>query len=81
MIAGRAIGKLEALQMVRVDVFDRDLAGVKKAEMRGVEIAFQRLQPIAFPLPAREIHLVRRTERRFDRRQRRRLTLTHIDVD
>jgi hypothetical protein len=50
--------------------------------MRGIDIAFQRLQPVALPLPAIKAGIFRRTEHRFQGRQgRRRLALAHINVD
>src|SRR6266850_5597949 len=56
------IDELEAIRMVRVDVRDLHLAGMQEAEMRGVDIAFQCLQPVASALPAREVRLIRRAE-------------------
>ena len=58
------------------------LARMQKAEMRRIDIAFQRLQPVAFPLPAREIRLVRRQQRRLESGQwGYYFALAHIDVD
>ena len=82
VVARRAIGELEPLEVIGVDVVDRQLAGVQKAEMRGVDVAFQRLQPVAFALAGQEIGLVGRAQHRLERRQRRRhLALAHIDPD
>ncbi len=82
VIARRPVGQLEAFGMIGVDVPDLDLAGVQKAEMRGVDVAFERLQPIAFALRAIDVGLVGRQHRRFERRQRRGYrALAHIDVN
>jgi hypothetical protein len=71
VVARGAIGKLEPLQMIGIDVVDRHLAGMQKAEMRGVDVAFQRLQPVSFALPGPEAGLVGRAEHRLERGQRR----------
>ena len=82
VVARGAIGELEPLHVIRIDVVDRHLAGMQKAEMRRVDVAFQRLQPVAFPLPGPEIGLVGRAQHRLQRRQwRRYLAFAHIDVD
>src|SRR5260370_17572687 len=50
--------------------------------MRGVDVAFERLQPIALALRAIDVGLVGRQYGRFERRQRRRYrALAHIDVN
>src|SRR5713226_6552081 len=67
MVLRGTIDELEAIRMVRVDVRDLDLARMQEAEMRGVDIAFQCLQPIASALPATEVRLVRRAERCLER--------------
>jgi len=82
VVARGAIGELEPLHVIRIDVVDRHLAGMQKAEMRRVDVAFQRLQPVAFPLPRPEVGLVGRAEHRLERRQRwSHVALAHIDID
>src|SRR5260370_9711298 len=50
--------------------------------MRGVDVAFERLQPLALALPAITVGLAGRQQGRFERRQRRRYrALAHIDVN
>src|ERR1700751_4532196 len=81
VIARRPVDQLEAFRMVGVNVPQLDLAGVQKAEMRGVDVAFERLQPIALALRAIDVSLVGRQYGRFERRQRWRYrALAHIDV-
>jgi len=55
---------------------------MQKAEMRGVDIALERLQPVAFALHEVDLQIGRRHQRGLDRRQwRRLLARTHIDPD
>src|SRR5215468_8128637 len=50
--------------------------------MRGVDVAFQRLQPVALPLPRPQLSLLRWAQHRFEHRQRRRyLALAHVNKD
>ena len=77
-----AVGHREAEQAVFRHDLRVDAAGMQKAEMRGVDIAFQRLQPVALALHERDRHLALRQQGRLDLRQRRRLrALAHIDPD
>ncbi len=53
---------------------------MQKAEMRGVDVAFERLQPIAVTLSQGDVAVVRLGHGRLDIRQgRRRCALSHID--
>ena len=68
--------------MVRVNVRHLDRAGVQKAEMRGIDIALQRLHPVAFALPAGHQCLFRRAQQRFERGKGwRHFALAQIDID
>ncbi len=78
----RAVEDLEALTVVWVNVRHLDRARVQKAEMRGIDIALQRLHPVAFALPAGHQGLFRRAQQRLERRKgRRHFPLPQIDVD
>ncbi len=55
---------------------------MQKAEMRGVDVAFERLQPVAFALGEGDLQFALGQQRGFDPRQRRGLgALAHIDPD
>ena len=55
---------------------------MQPTEMRGVDVAFQRLQPVALALGESDGELALRQQRRLDLRHRRRLlALAHVDPD
>ena len=55
---------------------------MQEAEMRGVDLAFQRLQPVAVALHQADVDLVRRQVEHLEAGQRRRLgALAHVDPD
>ena len=77
-----AIGDRVAEQAVLRHVGGIDRAGMQEAEMRGVDFAFQTLQPIALALREDDVDFALRQQGRFDLRQRRCfLALAHIDID
>src|SRR5205823_2428632 len=72
----------EAKQAVLGYIGGIDRAGMQEAEMRGVDFAFEALQPIALALREDDVDLTLRQQGRLDLRQRRRfLALAHIDID
>ena len=66
VIFGRAVGHRPADQIVRRHIGRVDRAGMQKAEMRGVDVAFERLQPIAFALHEDDLQLAFGQQRRLD---------------
>ena len=55
---------------------------MQKAEMGSVDVAFQRLQPVAFPLPRPEVGLVERAQHRLESGQWwRHVAFAHIDIN
>ena len=67
--------------VVRVHLRGIDAPGVQKAQMRGVDVAFERLQPIALAVGQGDVSIVRiGGDRGLDLRKRRRLgALAHVD--
>src|SRR5579864_7530247 len=56
---------------------------MQNPDMRGIEIALDRLQPIAAPLHEAQLHAALRSEEAFEMRQipRRAVAVAHIDPD
>jgi len=78
----RAVDRVVFRGRSRVDVLRLDRAVVQPGEMRGVDVALQRLHPVAFALDAEQLHIIRGQQRRLELGQRRRLLrLAHIDPD
>ena len=50
LVLGRAVGDGVARRMPFLEILGLDVAGMEEAEMRGVDIAFQALQPIGLAL-------------------------------
>ena len=67
---------------VGIDVVGLHGAGMQEAEMRGVDVAFEALQPVAVAHVAHDHALVVGNAQHLERRQRRRhFALAHIDPD
>jgi hypothetical protein len=82
MIFGGAAGNGVAQRFVFGDIIDIDMAGMQEAEMRGVDLAFERLQIVAVALNETHADLTIRNIQDFERRQRRRFgARPHIDPD
>jgi len=58
VISGRAVGDCVAKRLIFGEVFDVDVTGMQKSKMRGIDLAFERLQIIAFALNERDADLV-----------------------
>src|SRR6185437_11008661 len=82
LVFGRAVdGEIGALRGDTRGWLDE--AEMQHADMAGVEIALDRLQPIAAPLYETHLHAVRRPHQAFEMRQvlRRLVAVAHIDPD
>ena len=81
MVLGRAVDDGVAAEVV-LDHVGRHAADVQEAEMRGVDVALERLQPVAFALDEEHVALVLGQQDRLEARQRRRrLALAHVGPD
>ncbi len=82
MVIGRAVGHLVHQPVVRIHLLRPHGTDMQPTEMRGVDVAFQRLQPVALALGERDGEIAFRQQRRLDLRHRRRLgALAHVDPD
>ena len=83
VILGRAVGERVAPEMAGLSILGLDPAHVQEAEMRGIDVAFERLQIIAFALHHEQIALaVVGDHDQFEHRQRRRLLArAHVGPD
>jgi len=57
MVLRGAVGDRPADQIVGRNIGGSDRAGMQKAEMRGVDVAFERLQPVALALREDDLHI------------------------
>ena len=80
MIFRRAVDDGVAHRIVLGEIVRIDMAGVQEAEMRGVDLALERLQVIAVALDEGHLHLVFRNVEDLECRQRRGLRARpHVD--
>ena len=78
----RAVGDGVEDRLVLGEVVRIDVAGVQEAEMRGVDLALERLQPVAVALDEAHADLVLGNVEDLERRQRRHLRArSHVDPD
>ena len=82
VIARRAVGQVEAVQAVGRDLVGLQGAEMQEAEMRGVDVALERLQPVALALVHARDALVLGQRQALDvRHWRRLLTRPHVGPD
>ncbi len=71
------------VRIIRIHAVRINAAGVQEGQVRRIDVAFQRLQPVAVSLEESDVPVVGFLERGFYLRQRRRgrLLLAHVDID
>ena len=82
VVLRRAVGDGVEDRLILGEIVRIDMAGVQEAEMRGVDLALERLQPVAVALDEADADLVLGNVQDLEGRQRRSLgARSHVDPD